>query len=77
MDALAAGDEHVLFDADRCIGCRLCVSTCPSGALTLVLKPEHLRLPVPETLADTWQIIVRERARAMGLAQREQTGETL
>lgn len=77
MDALAPGDERVLFDADRCIGCGLCVSTCPSSALTLVLKPEHLRRPVPETLTDTWQIIVRERARAMGLAQREQTGETL
>ncbi len=68
MDAFTPGDEHVLFDADRCIGCGLCVSTCPSGALTLVTKPEHLRRPVPETLTDTWQIIVRERARAMGLA---------
>ncbi|MFO7696289.1 MAG: 4Fe-4S binding protein [Anaerolineae bacterium] len=64
MDALAGGDEHVLFDADRCIGCGLCVSTCPSSALTLVLKPEHLRRLVPETLTDTWQIIVRERALA-------------
>jgi electron transport complex protein RnfB len=69
MDALSPADEHVLFNADRCIGCGLCVSTCPSGALTLLLKPEHLRRPVPETLTDTWQIIVRERARGLGLAQ--------
>jgi len=35
------GDEHAVLNADRCIGCGLCVSTCPSGALVLERKPQE------------------------------------
>ncbi|MHB1317585.1 MAG: ATP-binding protein [Anaerolineae bacterium] len=69
MDALRAGDEHVLFDADRCIGCGLCVSTCPSSALTLVLKPEHMRKPVPDTLLDAWRLIAAEQSEQRSAGQ--------
>ncbi len=36
MQAIAEGGDRVTVNTDRCMGCGLCVSTCPSGALTLV-----------------------------------------
>ena len=46
MQALAKDGDHVALNTDRCIGCGLCVSTCPSGALTLVRKSDsELTLP--------------------------------
>jgi Na+-translocating ferredoxin:NAD+ oxidoreductase subunit B len=64
MDALAAGDIHVTFKSERCIGCGLCVTTCPSEALTLVRKPESSRTRVPDTLDTTWRIIAQEQAQS-------------
>lgn len=48
MEALSMTGEKVLLDADRCIGCGLCVTTCPSGALTLKRKPETEQWKVPK-----------------------------
>ena len=62
MQALARGDTHVIYDADRCIGCGLCVSTCPSGALTLTRKPETDHTVPPDTITDTWRIIADAQA---------------
>jgi electron transport complex protein RnfB len=36
MDAISSPDGKAVVDRSRCIGCALCVSTCPSGALRLV-----------------------------------------
>ena len=38
--AATGGRRGCVLDVDRCIGCGLCVSTCPSESLTLVRKPE-------------------------------------
>jgi Fe-S-cluster-containing hydrogenase component 2 len=40
MGAISAGDETVSLELKRCIGCGLCVSTCPSNALKLIAKPD-------------------------------------
>ena len=49
MDALSHKNELVLLDADLCIGCGLCVTSCPTGSLELVRKPEKDQKTVPQT----------------------------
>jgi len=55
MQALAEEGDRVTLNTDRCIGCGLCVSTCPSGALTLVRKPDSERTQTPLTMNATWR----------------------
>ena len=50
MEALRLEDEKVVLNQDRCIGCGLCVSTCPTSTLTLVRKPESEQQKVPENV---------------------------
>jgi len=57
MQALTEEVDRVTLNTDRCIGCGLCVSTCPSGALSLVRKPDSERTPIPVTMDATWRII--------------------
>lgn len=64
MQALAEDGDCVGLDTDRCIGCGLCTSTCPSGALTLERKHGNKIAPVPPTLDDAWREIVDAQARA-------------
>jgi Na+-translocating ferredoxin:NAD+ oxidoreductase subunit B len=45
MEALTLVDGVISFKAERCIGCGLCVSTCPSGAMSLVRKAEPPSIP--------------------------------
>jgi len=63
MDAITADGGDIKFNRDRCIGCGLCVSTCPTGALRLVRKPDTPER-LPETFFDTWRTIAKQRATA-------------
>lgn len=65
MQALAEDGDRVSQNSDRCIGCGLCVTTCPSDALTLVRKPDRDSIQVPDSFDDTWRIISQEQAALM------------
>ncbi len=53
MEAIQLTDGTAVLDLKRCIGCGLCVSTCPSGSLSLVRKPKTKQPYVPETIVET------------------------
>jgi len=59
MGAFTEKDGSVEFDQDRCVGCGLCVSTCPSGALNLARKADYEEPQMPDTMFDTWRVISR------------------
>lgn len=52
MGALSLEDGDARLDSARCIGCGLCVSTCPADALALTRKPEAEQPSVPRTVTD-------------------------
>ena len=45
------GDAYTVL-AERCIGCGLCITTCPAEAISLVRKPDHAIEGVPKNEAD-------------------------
>jgi electron transport complex protein RnfB len=49
-------------EPETCEGCGLCVSTCPTGSLTLVRKPAGEQIKVPVNMDATW----RELSQAWG-----------
>ncbi|MDP7417627.1 MAG: 4Fe-4S binding protein, partial [Desulfobacterales bacterium] len=50
---------------DRCIGCGLCVTTCPSEAMSLVLKPEESRFEPPTNGRDLMQKTAQKRRKTL------------
>ncbi len=46
-------DSTAALDLKRCIGCGLCVSTCPSESLSLVRKPKTKQPYVPKDIVET------------------------
>jgi ferredoxin len=54
-------DEKIEFHAERCIGCGLCVTTCPPEALKLEKKPEERLYTPPATVFDTYNVMSREK----------------
>jgi Fe-S-cluster-containing hydrogenase component 2 len=63
MEALSMIDGRVVADLKRCIGCGLCVSTCPTKALSLVRKPSSEQPDVPETMMKSYLKLARTRGK--------------
>ena len=63
IEAIRMVEEKAVIDLDRCIGCGLCVTTCSTGALELVRKPEAELYEPPQSGVDTYTRIAVERRR--------------
>jgi len=61
--AIEEGDDVYKVIAERCIGCGLCVTTCPAEAITLVRRDEKDIEPPPVD-EETW---FKERGRRRGV----------
>jgi len=53
MEALCIDNKKTALDLNRCIGCGLCVSTCPTQSLSLVRKPKAKQPYVPKDIIET------------------------
>ena len=62
MEAIEIEDTAKV-DLDRCIGCGVCVPVCDYGALQLKQKEEALQCIPPETMADTYMRMAKERGK--------------
>ena len=63
MDAISICEKKAVLDVDRCIGCGLCVTTCPTQSLSLVRKPVADRMSVPKDHAAAVINVGRARGR--------------
>ena len=62
LQMTAEGSAEV--DPDRCIGCGLCVVSCPAEAITLVAKPDGERRIPPTSMAEQMVLLAQKRGLA-------------
>ena len=53
MEAFAIDNKKAALDLNRCIGCGLCISTCPTHSLSLVRKPKTKQPYIPKGIIET------------------------
>jgi len=63
VQAIEEGEEAYRVIRERCIGCGLCVSTCPSEAIQLVRKPVEEQVAPPKDEMDWYE----QRAKLRGV----------
>ncbi len=69
MEAIHLTEGTVALDPKRCIGCGLCVSTCPSESLSLVRKPKVKQPYVPKDIVETNMKLGKARGK-LGIGRR-------
>ena len=54
-------DDIAVIDRDKCLGCGLCVTTCPSSAIKLIARPEQEQVKPPENFGQWEQERLKNR----------------
>jgi len=67
MDAFKVEGTTSAVVKERCIGCGLCVTTCPSGALEL--RQKKTTSAPPKNMGELYKRIMVERFGAWGVAK--------
>jgi formate hydrogenlyase subunit 6/NADH:ubiquinone oxidoreductase subunit I len=67
MDAVSLDTGRAVIARTHCIGCGLCVGTCPSGSITLT-KKDRPRVP-PKNTPALYMQLYRDRYGTFGLAK--------
>ena len=52
MGAISEADDFYEVNRDRCIGCGVCVITCPTESIEMVRKPEDQCIRPPKTAVE-------------------------
>jgi Fe-S-cluster-containing hydrogenase component 2 len=63
MDAINLDSGFSVVNRDRCIGCGLCITTCPTGALELMRKPEIEQPYVPKSNIENYIRLAKKRGK--------------
>jgi Pyruvate/2-oxoacid:ferredoxin oxidoreductase delta subunit len=64
MEAIAEDNGDYRVQPDRCIGCGVCTTTCPTDSISLIRKPESDHEKPPENRSDWYA----KRAQSRGIA---------
>jgi NAD-dependent dihydropyrimidine dehydrogenase PreA subunit len=63
VGAIDEGEDYYEIVRKKCIGCGLCVTSCPTDAIQLMRKPESERIPPPADQAEWY----KERGQRRGV----------
>jgi NAD-dependent dihydropyrimidine dehydrogenase PreA subunit len=55
MSAISEGEDYYEVIRDTCIGCGVCVITCPTEAISMIRKPEDQCIQPPKNMVE-WMI---------------------
>ncbi len=67
VNAIEEGEDNYTVIPEKCIGCGVCISTCPSDAISLVRKPDE-QCVIPPQNEDEW-FDARGEARGVDFSQ--------
>ena len=64
MNAIEIEDTATIDEA-RCIGCGLCINTCPVEAIRLEEKPKELQVPPPASGQELMSLTAEKRGTSL------------